>query len=437
MSKINYTDVFLRSIKSIDHSDVVENIGMIKDCITDYFGVLFAGAKLCPADIPVVDNGPYRNALKLGIYSHMAELDDGHRIAMVHAGSTVISAMISAADKYSLGPSDFLLGVVTGYEAALRLSCAIQPSHKKRGFHVTGTAGCAGTAVGIGIALGMSDKELKSVLSSACCCAGGLLEVCESGSQLKPFNSGKSSLSALLAVDMSLTGFSGPDDILGGKRGFFKAMTDELHPEYLERKADEPLMMSRLYRKLYAACRYCHAPLEAVLTVKSEKALGISDIEKIDIETFDLAIPGHDHACADSPQSAKMSIPFSIALAMKTGSAMISDYTEENVHDKQIIELANKITIRSNKELSDLVPDKRGAIVHVYTKAGEEFSEKVDNPKGEPEVPLTSGEIEAKYMDLSCFSGMSQSEADKFLYSIKSIDETAEYERLIERAITL
>ena len=438
MSSANYTDIFLDSIFSVMEEGIPEeSFDELKKCLYDYFGVLLAGRMLIKNEIPAVDNGAYHNALKLGILSHAAELDDGHRIAMVHAGSTVISAMIAAAEKYGFSPRQFCIGVVTGYEAAVRLSCAIQPTHKTRGFHVTGTAGLMGAAAGIAAAAGFDREMMRSVLSSAGCLSGGLLEVCESGSMLKPFNSGKSSLSAILAVDMAMNGFNGPKDIMGGKRGYLRAFSDDPDPSWLGREPNEKLMIHFLYRKQYAACRYCHAPLESALAIKNEHSLEIEDIESIEIDTFSLAIPGHDYTDVDSPQSAKMSIPFSMAMAMKTGSASIGDYCDENISDERVIALSRKVILRSDDELSALVPAKRGAIVTIKTKDGSVYTKKTDNPKGEPEIPLSADEIIMKFKSLADFSGADSEMTECILDSVENIMDEEKYNWLIERTIKL
>ena len=62
-----------------------------------------------------------------------------------------------------------------------------------------------------------------------------------------------------------------------------------------------------------------------------------------------------------------------------------------------------------NKALTELVPDKRGAIVKIILNDDEHFVCKIDNPKGEPENPLSDDEIKKKARELLCFAGLNSS----------------------------
>ena len=80
---------------------------------------------------------------------------------MMHLGSSIISSLISLLDRFEIKTDDFLDGIVVGYEAACRLSKAIQPSHKAKGFHTSGTCGTVGSAIACSIALNYNKEHFS------------------------------------------------------------------------------------------------------------------------------------------------------------------------------------------------------------------------------------------------------------------------------------
>ena len=80
-------------------------------------------------------------ALANGVSSHMLELDDVHKGSTLHAGAPVISAGLAVAEREHADGHAFLLAVALGYEAALRIGEAVNPSHYKY-WHQIGRASC-------------------------------------------------------------------------------------------------------------------------------------------------------------------------------------------------------------------------------------------------------------------------------------------------------
>ena len=153
------------------------------------------------------------------------------------------------------------------------------------------------------------------------------------------------------------------------------------------------LQIEKIYRKLYAACRHAHSAIEAAIELRNRYRINPAFISSIRIETYGMAIRGHDHIEIKGIQSAKMSIPFSVVLALKTGSAGLGDYNERNLEDEEIHRLMDMIRIVEDPEISSWLPRKRAARVTIVTTDNNSFMTCVEYPKGEPENPITESEI--------------------------------------------
>lgn len=428
-SKINYTDVFIKSLSDIEYQKLTqETFHQARLCLLDYFGVTFAGASLLgkkgltlanslgrsSGNALVVGYSYWTNVLNAafmnGYLAHVAELDDGERVGMAHSGAVVISALIAIAKIEKLKFNDLLFGIVIGYEASIRLSRTMQPALKSKGFHATGICGTIGAAMGISAALRLARDQMKSCLSAASTSASGLLESITGGSQQKPLNAGHASMSGLLAALTGKNGFIGPDDILGGEKGLLHNLTDKFTVSNLERQADDKLLIHSIYRKPYAACRHCHAAIEASIKLMEQSDMDIDNIDRVIVSTYDIAVRGHDHKVIQGSGSAKMSIPYSVAVAIVARKAGLSEFEAPFINNPVVNKIMHKVDVVENEELTSLVPQKRSAIVEFDYRDGLSHSLKVDHPKGEPENPLTTDDLISKFSELAKYSGKSCSE---------------------------
>jgi 2-methylcitrate dehydratase PrpD len=408
---MNITDIFVDYLYGLSVSDLrAEAVEQARLCFLDYKGVTAAGAKMLQkqgnafldrvlkqgGNVSVIGfkekttlhNAAFINAMS----AHMAELDDGHRAGQIHLGASIISALLPVSEVEGLSEDAVLRGIVVGYEAAIRLAMAVNPAHKLQGFHTSGTCGTIGVAVAIAVALKFTREQMKVAVSAATASASGLLEMQEDESELKPYNLANAAVGGITAAYCALAGFKGPDDAIGGKRGFLSVLTENPRIQYLTEFKENYLQIETVYRKLYAACRHAHSAIEAAITLKNGYSIDPASISSILIETYGMAIKGHDHKEIKGIQSAKMSIPFSVALALKTGHAGLVDYKEKNLADEEIHRLMGLIRIVEDPEISSWLPGKRAARVTIVS-AGGSFTTCVEYPKGEPENPITESEI--------------------------------------------
>jgi len=388
-------------------------------CAMDYLGCAVAGSKMMAEYNEVflkavskqggqscvigtywkttLHNAAFLNAMN----AHATELDDGHRLGMIHLGGSIFSALLAVAELEMIEKDDVLHGAIVGYEAAIRVAMAMQPSHKMKGYHTSGTCGTIGATMAIAAAMHFTKKEMKSALAAAAAGAAGLLEMQEDDSQMKPYNLAHAAVAGITAAYAAKAGYTGPLDSLGGRRGLLAVMSENAKSEVLTNFVNDNFEIEHIYRKPYAACRHCHPAIEAVLTIKKANGLSGRDIALVHVETYKLAVGGHDHKVIQGVSSAKLSIPFSVALALVTGKAGINDFNLSTINNKEIFGLCQRVEVMENDELTSWSPQKRSAIVHIITKKGEKYSYEIDYPKGEPENPMKRTEVEDKYKELS------------------------------------
>lgn len=416
---MNITEAFVdglnRKSQLIPHNVMQQ----ARKVLLDYLGVLAGGRKYLKEKHPeLVENAPSEAFLN-GFAAHVLELDDGHRHGMIHLGASIVTAVLNAAEKENLKSDDVLRGIVMGYEAAVRCARALQPGHKERGYHVSGTCGTIGSAMGIAFACGYNKSQLFSTLACAVSSAAGVLEIQEQASELKPFNVGRAAMAGVEAAQVGKLAFPGPDDILGGKRGFLAALTGTPKPEFLTDFKEEGYCIEGIYQKVHAACRHCHPAIDATIDMRNDLNLKPEQVEKIDVHTYKLAVGSHDHTQIMGISSAKLSTPYAVALTIVKGSCGYADYNEDNLDDYWIKNLTRNVRVIEDENLTAQSPAVRGARVTIYLKDGNEYDALCLYPKGEPEHPLTQEELEDKFRGLAIYGGLSTVECDEVISEIK------------------
>lgn len=438
---MNLTDSFLNEIKTVFESEIPDHvIWRSKLALLDYLAVNIAGAKSQqdklktylevtepePGEFTVIGLDQKYNLKEAvflnGLNAHTLDLDDGVNEGIIHLGSPLFSVLLPLAQKHKVLSEKFFKAAIIGYETAFSMAVSIQPRHKELGYHATGTCGVLGIAMAVSHMLGFTEDERKNALATACVSATGVLNVLDDGSELKPYNVAKTALLGLISCQIAQAGYKGPSDPIGSERGFLRMMTDEKNPVLRKPLSDGRYAIEKTYTKPYAACRYCHPAIEAAVILSTKQDFDVTAIEAVEVKTYYWAVDKHDHIEIPTIASAKMSIPYGVAIGLLKGKAGLAEFSDQYIDEPVVRKLLNKISVISDHELTDVFPEKTVAIVSVKLKDGSEFSEKVEQPKGEPENPLTQAEFEQRFIDLFIYGGKKEAEALSVLDYVRTLD---------------
>jgi 2-methylcitrate dehydratase PrpD len=437
---MNKTDLFLLSINDISKKHIPEPVKLrLKLALLDYIGVTFAGVKAQGEKfskmISETDDGKssvigidkelsMENAVFYnGLAAHALDFDDGTNAGIIHLGSPIFSVLLPIAKIYHIPVDRFVKAAVIGYETSFTMAMSIQPRHKELGYHATGTCGTLGIALAVSELLDFTERQRRGAFSVAAVSATGTLKVLEEGSELKPYNVAKAALMGYTAAKMGKAEYEVPDDVLSGDRGFLKIMNGDDTVELKLPLLNATYAIEKAYIKPYAACRYCHPAIEAALTIRNKYDItSLKQVHSIKIKTYYLAVNKHDHTEIAGCGSAKMSIPYSVAVALYRGKAGMPEYEIDCVANEEILDLTRKISVESDDKISANFPEKQTAIVEVTTSNGKVYYEQVDYPKGEPENPMSVDEVKEKFVSLTMFSGRTAKEANEIFNAVMDIE---------------
>ncbi len=426
---MNQSKAFFHSLHKVFCYGIPQNVMMrARQSLLDYIAVTFAGAKFQREKLDKYiafaqpEFGDFtaigtRNKLALkeavflnGLNAHALDYDDGTNSGIIHLGSPIFSLLLPLAERYDISLEKLLKAAVIGYETSYTMAVSIQPVHKKLGYHATGTCGVLGATVAASYMLDFTDEDRYRAFGAACISASGMLKALDDESELKPYNVAKTASLALTSIQLAKAGFDCPCDPLGG-RGFLKMMTGNENVTVKPVLLNGTYAIMKTYTKPYASCRYTHPSVEAVIHLRER--VNISEVDRIDVLTYSLAVAGHDHVEIANSYSAKMSIPYAVAVGLLFGKAGLSEFSNENIKNPELQSIVKKIHVRASEEFSSTFPEKQTAEVIITKNDGTTISERVDYPKGEPENPLSESEFRDRYDELMKYGGIKSEVSNK------------------------
>jgi 2-methylcitrate dehydratase PrpD len=385
----------------------------IKRLLLDYLGVALAGSRTDTGRIAsefAIELGGTAQATLIGrgnkvpavhaafanaISSHSIELDDIDDEALFHYSPPVYSAGLAAAEMVGANGAEFLTAVFAGCEMMNRLSRATNPSLRNRGFHTTPTCGVFGGTVAAGKMLKLSPEQMTSALGLAGAQASGLMEMYGTSMQ-KRINPGPAARNAVTAASLAKKGFTGADTIIEGKRGFAAAFSDHFDPSKLTEGLglEFPVVIEF---KPYSCARPIHNAIDCALNVRGQNSFKLDKISEITFYRHPAWAEYHVITRPRTYHEAQVSLPYSAAVALVEGAALLPQYSEEKLKDVRIMSLAEKVTVVKDPSL----PRGVSCRMVVKTLDGQTYTSQVDYPKGSVQNPMTDTELAAKFCTLA------------------------------------
>src|SRR5688572_7478696 len=209
-----------------------------------------------------------------GVASHILELDDIHKRSTVHGAAPIIPAALAVAEREQASGAAFLTAVTVGYETAFRIGEAVNPSHY-RFWHPTGTVATFGAAAAAGLLVGLTPAQMVHALGTAGTQAAGLWQFNADGAMSKHLHPGKAAMNGVMSADLARAGFTGASRILGGERGFFRAMCDVADSSRITAGLPVIGKIRENGYKLHACCGHTHSAIDLAIALRARA--GVSD----------------------------------------------------------------------------------------------------------------------------------------------------------------
>ncbi|MEA2782064.1 MAG: hypothetical protein QOK29_3608 [Rhodospirillaceae bacterium] len=400
--------------RNVTESDLETASHFVLDTLACALGALQTEpARMLKAVAPPDRGDTGRRAFYLGGLSHILEMDDLHRDSVTHPGCVVIPAAWAIADERGLGGRAFLAAVLAGYEACCRVGMAVGKTHY-RIWHNTATCGPFGSAMAVADLIGLTEEEAVWALGNAGTQSSGLWEFLASGAMSKHLHTARAAESGVLAALLAKEGFTGPDRILEGEKGFFAGLCVDPIPEAVVADPGRPWELTRTSIKPWPCCRHTHPAIDAAIALHGQ--LGGAAIARVTVGAYGAALDVCDRPRPEDPYSAKFSLQHCVAVALSDGRVDQASFNADA--RKRVADERAKVDVELSGPVDSAYPRAWGVEVSAALADGRILKELRRDAKGDPEDPVTAEELSIKSRALLIDGRMKPADADAFIAEI-------------------
>jgi aconitate decarboxylase len=443
-------------IAGLSYKDIPEEvIAHIKFCLIDSLGCALFGSTLPwgkiirsfakelgkgkgaliwgdGAEVPST-SAPLAN----GTLIHSFEMDDLHRVGVIHPGSEAIPA-VDALIRYdgNVDGKRFLTAVVAGYEIGCRVAMTGGASQLRRGFHPSATSGTFAAGAAAAKMLRLNPEKTVHALGIAGTQAAGLMAA-QYASMVKRMHPGRSAQAGVYGALLAARGFTGIEDILEAPYGgFCSTFIDKPNLSHLTQDLGERFETLNVGFKPYPCCGSNHTSIDALKKILREHPdVRAENVAKIVIRTtratrLHVGWPYEPK----SMTTAQMNLLFCVAVLLHDRDFFVDQVTEKSIRRKDVLETTRKMEVIEDPELEALGDEGRhGVKLDVQLRDGKIYSEKVLHARGSDKHPMTRAEVLQKFRLLAS-RVLSPSRVDKLqetLLNLEKLDDARKLGKLL------
>lgn len=403
--------------KPVSESDLEWAAFFVLDTLAAALGALKSEpARMLKAVAPPETADTARRAFYLGGLAHILEMDDLHRDSVVHPGSVVIPAAWAIAEERDLGGIAFLKAVLAGYEACCRVGMAVGKAHY-RIWHNTSTCGPFGSAMAAAELIRLSEDQCVWALGNAGTQSSGLWEFLAAGAMSKHLHTARGAESGVLAALLAEQGFTGPDRILEGDKGFFAGLCADPIPEAVVAGPDRPWELTRTSIKPWPCCRHTHPAIDAAIELSGK--LDGAAVKSVQVGAYRAALDVCDRPQPNDPYSAKFSLQHCVAIALADGRVVQDSFNGDA--RQRIAGLRNKVRLSLSPDVDQAYPAAWGVEIAVETTDGRKLVATRSAAKGDPENQLSPDELRAKARQMLAEAGAADQAAESLFSTVRGL----------------
>jgi len=372
-----------------------------------------------------------------GTLIHSFEMDDLHRVGVIHPGSEAIPA--ADALVRHVGDVDgkrFLTAVVAGYEVGCRVGMTGGAAQLRRGFHPSATSGTFAAGAAAAKMLRLSPVKTVHALGIAGTQAAGLMAA-QHASMVKRMHPGRSAQAGVYGALLAASGFTGIEDVLEAPYGgFCSTFIDQPNMSHLTDRLGARFETLNVGFKPYPCCGSNHTSIDALRKIlRDHPEVNSENVEKIRIRTtratkLHVGWPYQPK----SMTTAQMNLLFCVAILLHDRDFFVDQVTEKSIRRSDVLQTTKKIEVLEDSQFDALGDEGRhGVELEVQLRDGKSYSERVLHAKGSDKHPMTREEVLDKFRLLAS-RVLARSRVEKLedtLLNLEKLDDASKIGKLL------
>jgi 2-methylcitrate dehydratase len=282
-----------------------------------------------------------------------------------------LAPVLAAAEYASASGRELLASLAVAYQVHCRLSD--EAPVRVKGFDHT-TQGSYAAAAGAAKALRLNETETANAVAIAGT-ALNALRVTRTGalSQWKGLAYPFAASGAVEAAFLAARGITGPAEVFEGNKGFMDSIAGQFEIDWEHEDLER---VNHTFLKRYNAEIHSQSALEALLELRETHALDPARVERIELETFQVAYDiigggeegGKKHI--GTKEQADHSLPYLLAVALIDGQVMPEQFAPDRIVRPDVQKLLRRVEVRSAADLSARFPAEHASRLRLHLIGG-------------------------------------------------------------------
>ncbi len=309
---------------------------------------------------------------------------------------------VMAATEYAGGSGeDLLTALAVAYQVQCRLSD--EAPVRDKGFDHT-VQGQYAAAAGAAKALGLTPEQTSNAIAISGT-AHNALRVTRTGeiTNWKGLAYPETGFTATHSAFLAKRGITGPPEVFEGNKGFMHSIAGDFT---LDWSTEDLERVTGTIIKKYNAEIHSQATLEGALELKREHGITPAAIDKIEIDTFDVAfhiIGGGeegDKTVVRRKEEADHSLHYMTAVALLDDQVLPAQYEQDRIEADDVQSLLRKVTVRENPVYTDRFPDHMVCDIRIHAN-GEVYETHKEDYEGFHTRPMSWATVSQKFTRLA------------------------------------
>ena len=294
-----------------------------------------------------------------------------------------LGAILAAGEFAGATGRDLMTALAIAYQVQCRLS-EVAPV-RARGFDHT-VQGAYAVASGVSKILGLDRSHTANAIAISGT-AFNALRVTRTGklSHWKGLAYPNLAACCTRAALLAKHGVTGPLEVIEGDKGLMDAITGYFEMDW---SAEDLGCVGRTTLKKYNAEIHSQTAIEAVLTLLRRYQFSSTEIERVDVEVFDVAyniIGGGeegDKTMVSTKEQADHSLPYVLAVAILDGQVMPEQYEQDRIERADVQSLLTRVSVQPDTLLSEHFPNEMPCRVKITLKDGRILEQEIKDYEG-------------------------------------------------------
>jgi 2-methylcitrate dehydratase len=314
-----------------------------------------------------------------------------------------LAALLAGGEYADRTGRDLMTALAVAYQVQCRLS-DVAPVRDKGFDHVT--QGSYSVAAGLSKILALDESRTANAVA-ICGTAFNALRVTRTGqlSHWKGLAFPNTAACCTRVVFLAMNGITGPLEVFEGDKGFMDAIAGVFDIDWLREDLER---VKRTVLKRFNAEIHSQAAIQGVLDLKRRHQFRAADVERIEIETFDVAFniigggeEGDKTNSVTTKEQADHSLPYVIAAAILDGDVMPAQYELKRILSEDIQSVLRRVSVTANPAYSQRFPEEMSCRIQVVLHDGQTLVKESRDYPGFVSQPMSWEMVRSKFDGLA------------------------------------